>query len=248
MNLNIDELQNNYEKLLEFIKTNFKGDRKDNLIRLYDDFGERMILAPASSFNYFHSCYPGGYVVHVLNVIKFTNNMYKLWKMHGGDMKGYTEEELNFAALNHDIGKLGDLKNEFYIPCESDWHIKNQGKFYELNPKISNMRHTDRGLFLLQHYGINMTENEFLTIQIHDGTFEDVNDFYYKVWDKEKVLRNNMPIILHQADYMAYRIEHEQWKKSKIKENYNPSKKEKASKPLNADQKFDKLFDKLEED
>ena len=168
--------------------------------------------------------------------------MYKLWKHHGADMSGYTLEELNFAALNHDLGKIGDLKHEFYIPCESDWHIRNQGKFYEINPKIPNMKVQDRSLFLLQHYNIVMTQNEFLAIQIHDGMFEESNSFYYKGFDDNKVLKNNMPLILHQADYMSYRIEYEAWRKGK--KGYNPLKKN-IVKPIGSDKKFDDLFDKL---
>lgn len=247
MNLTVDELQENYEKLLTFIETNFEGERKEKLLKMYDELGERMVLAPASSYSHFHGCFPGGYVVHVLNVIKFTKNMYKMWKIHGSEMKGYTEEELMFAALNHDLGKLGDDKHEFYLPCESDWHIRNQGKFYEINPDIPNMRTAERSLYLLQHYGIKMTHNEYLTIQIHDGPFEEQNDYYFKVWDKDRVLKINMPLVLHQADFQAYRIEHELWRKSKSQDKYNPVKRKKNEKPEDADKKFDKLFDKLGE-
>jgi len=248
MNLTIDELQQNYEKLLEFIETTFlNGEVKDKLLTMYGDLGNRMILTPASSFTHFHGCFPGGYINHVLNVIKFSGNMYKLWKHHGADMSGYTETELMFAALNHDLGKIGDNKHDMYVPCESDWHIRNQGKYYEINPKIPNMRVSDRSLFLLQHYSVPMTHNEYLAIQIHDGPFEPENDFYFKVWDENKIIKNNLPLVLHQADYMAYRIEHEQWKKSKATEKYNPLKKEKQVKPESSDKKFDELFEKLGE-
>jgi len=247
MNLTVDELQSNYEMLLQFINDTFSGERKDKLLKLYDDLGDMIVLSPASSYSHFHGCFPGGYVIHVLNVIKFTKNMYKMWKMHGSDVSGYTEEELMFVALNHDLGKIGDGVHEFYMPCESDWHIRNQGKYYEINPDIPNMRVSDRSLFLLQNFGVNMTHSEYLGIQIHDGPFEDQNDFYFKVWDKDKVLKNNLPLIIHQSDYMAYRIEHEQWKKSTSTEKYNPGKKQKSEKPIGSDKKFDELFDKLGE-
>ena len=200
MNLTIDELQENYEKLLEFINVTFSGERKEKLTKMYDELGDRLVLAPASSYSHFHGCFPGGYVVHVLNVIKFPKNMYKMWKMHGADMRGYTEEELMFTALNHDLGKIGDDVHEFYLPNESDWHIRNQGKFYEINPNIPNMRVSDRSLYLLQKWDIGMSHNEFLTIQIHDGPFEEENNFYFKVWDKDRVIKNNMPLVLHLND------------------------------------------------
>ena len=42
-------------------------------------------------------------------------------------------EELLFAALHHDLGKLGTKEEMHYIPNDSDWHIKNQGAYYKIN-------------------------------------------------------------------------------------------------------------------
>ena len=52
------------------------------------------------------------------------------------DMSGYTKEELIFFALNHDIGKMGfpGEGNETYIPNDSEWHRKNMGRMYKVNP------------------------------------------------------------------------------------------------------------------
>ena len=130
MNLKVDELKENYDKLIEIINKNFTGDRKEKLLKMYDDLGERMLLAPASSYNYFHGAFPGGYVIHVLNVVKIIQTVYKLWKHYGAYTDDYTFEELIFVALNHDLGKIGNPEHEFYLPNDSDWHIKNQGKYY----------------------------------------------------------------------------------------------------------------------
>lgn len=240
MILTEDQLYENFQKLISFISENFKDERKEKLLKMYDELGERIILAPASSFSHFHGCFPGGYALHVLNVIEFSLNVYKLWKHHGSDLNGYTLEELKFCALNHDIGKLGDEKNELYIPNESDWHIRNQGRYYVNNPQLQRMRANERSLYLLQYYGIKMSQNEYIAIQIHDGLFEESNKYYYTSMNFDDLLKVNLPIILHQADYMAYRIEHEQWRKGK--NNYNPLKKEKTVKPIDADKLFDSLF------
>ena len=120
--------------------------------------------------------------------------------------------------------------------------------FYSIDSKMVSVTYeVYQKDFLLQKWDIGMSHNEFLTIQIHDGPFEEENNFYFKVWDKDRVIKNNMPLVLHQADYQAYRIEHEQWRKSVSKDKYNPGRKQKAEKPHNADKKFDELFEKLGE-
>ena len=67
----------------------------------------------------------------------------------------YTEKEVIFCAMHHDLGKIGDLKNEYYIPNESEWHRKNQGKIYNHNDKLHYMNVTDRTFWLLQHFWCN---------------------------------------------------------------------------------------------
>ena len=69
----------------------------------------------------------------------------------------YTEEELIFAAMHHDLGKVGDLHNDHYIPNDSDWHIKNQGKYYVNNPDLQFMTPPDRGIWILNQFGITIT-------------------------------------------------------------------------------------------
>ena len=43
-----------------------------------------------------------------------------------------------FVALNHDIGKMGfpGEGNETYLPNDSEWHRKNMGKIYKVNPGV----------------------------------------------------------------------------------------------------------------
>ena len=48
----------------------------------------------------------------------------------------FTDDELMFSALNHDLGKLGSLDGEQYQPNDSDQHVKNQGKIYKMNTDI----------------------------------------------------------------------------------------------------------------
>ena len=130
----------------------------------------------------------------------------------------YTEEELVFAALHHDLGKVGDLEDDYYIPNDSEWHIKNQGKYYVNNPELQFMTPPDRGIWLLNQFGIKMTMMEMIGIKLTDGMYDDGNIQYLKAYAPEKKLKSNMPLILHQADMATTRIEYEDWIRANKKE------------------------------
>ena len=103
----IDEkqIEQNWNNLITFIENNFDGEREKLLLELYNTYADRIGTSPASNRINYHSCYTGGYVCHVLNVIKCADKVSKLWMSLGGS-ETYTEEELNFCALNHDLGKV----------------------------------------------------------------------------------------------------------------------------------------------
>jgi hypothetical protein len=212
MNLTEEQLVKNWEDLMEVINKKFVGERRQKLLAMYEGFQERMMLAPASGIEHFHNCFAGGYVDHVLRVISCAERLYQQWEEMEADMSGYTFEELMFCALNHDLGKVGDIDNEYYVPNPSEWHRKNQGKIYDPNPNIQHMTVPHRSIWLLSQYNMKFSQNEMIGILTHDGVYDSANDAYLKPWGKEKALWNNLPIILHHADHMASRIEYENWK------------------------------------
>jgi len=212
----IDEnkIAQNWEDLIQVINTEFTGVRKDSLLDMYNFFQDRMMFMPASSYEHFHNCFTGGYVDHVLRVIECADSVYTNWQALGSNCSGYTREELIFAALNHDLGKVGTKDLEMYQPNPSDWHRKNQGRIYIANPDIPFMSVPDRSLLLLQQFGIQFSENEMMGIKLHDGMYDDANKPYFVAFKPESRMRTNLPIVLHHADHMASQIEYELWKES----------------------------------
>ena len=174
-----EEIQHNWDNLRQVIDVNFTGERLERLNEMYDFFEERMCLAPASGREHFHNAHPGGYVEHVLHITQFVQQIYRLWGQNGAKIDNFTEEELIFAALHHDLGKVGNLVEDNYIENDSDWHRKNQGLIYKHNPKIDYMTITDRACWILQHFNVNMTENEYIGLRLTDGMYEDANKGYY---------------------------------------------------------------------
>jgi hypothetical protein len=57
-----------------------------------------------------------------------------------------------------------------------------------------------------------MTQKEYLAIKLHDGLYDDVNKPYYITFNPDSKLRTNIVYILHQADFLASKIEYDTWK------------------------------------
>ena len=218
MTLTEQQIQDNYKELRKIINDTFSGLRLDKLNYMYDDLEDRMVVAPASSVEHYHNSKVGGYVEHILHVIKFSQQIKKVWEQAGATID-FTDEELVFAAMHHDLGKVGDEEgNEFYTPNESEWHIKNQGKIYNVNPDIEHMDVTDRSFFLLQHYGIKYSTREFYGIRLADGMYVKANEAYLKTSMPNMMLRTHLPVIVHQGDMMATYYERDMWKNGNKKE------------------------------
>jgi hypothetical protein len=127
----------------------------------------------------------------------------------GADVSTYTKEELVFSALNHDLGKMGSEEEESYIPQTDNWRREKLGEDYMFNTKVPFASVPDRGLFLLQSNSIQYTFNEMITIQTHDGLYDEANKKYLMTYMPEQKPRTSLPFIVHQADLMAARIEFE---------------------------------------
>ena len=224
MKLSPTKIKENWNKLITIINDTFSGERKEKLINMYNHFEDRMILAPASGSEHFHNCFPGGYVQHILNIVHFSKQFYQVWKNNGAYVDNFTEEEVVFAAMHHDLGKVGDLENDHYIPNPSDWHRKNQGKIYTPNPELQFMTPPDRGIWILNQFDIKITMNEMIGIKLTDGMYDEGNIQYLKAYAPEKKLKTNMPHILHQADMATTRIEYEMWIKEEQQEEVKVQK------------------------
>ena len=212
MELSADQIKTNWDKLISIIKDTYEegSERRENLLKMYHYFEERMMFAPGSGKIHYHNAFPGGYVDHILNVIDTCLKIHQVYK----DMKmkmNYTEEDVIFCAMHHDLGKIGDLNNDYYIPNESEWHRKNQGKIYNHNDKLHYMTVTDRSFWLLQHFNVTITELEFLGIKLADGLYEEGNERYYKTYIEGNGLKSSLPYLIHNGDSLATRMEHERY-------------------------------------
>ena len=228
------QIVENWEKLLQLIRDTFDEPRCQKLLDMYDYFDDRMPIAPASGKAHFHNAMAGGYVAHVLHVINCSIQIKKLWESDGAEIN-FTDEELIFAAMHHDLGKVGDLNQDYYIPQDSEWHRKNRGEIYKHNPNLQYMSVTDRAIFLLNHFGISMTQWEYIGLRLTDGMYEEANKSYYLTYNPDWALKSNIAYILHQADMMATHIEGDEWKRAD--EDYNTNLTTNMKKAVNGEKK-----------
>ena len=248
------QIVDNWTRLRDIITLTFEGDRVENLNKMYDHFEDRMCVAPASGKEHFHYAHVGGYIEHVLHIIDYSKQLKSVWESNGATIN-FTDEELIFAAMHHDLGKVGDLEHDYYVPNESEWHRKNQGAIYTHNKELQHMTVTDRAIFLLGHFKVPMSENEYIGLRLTDGMYEEANKTYYMNYNPDWSLKSNIAYILHQADMMATHIEGDQWKRgdkvesekvqksvTSIKQAVDTEVKEKFTKSTDAKDIFNELF------
>lgn len=206
LKLTEDQIAANLAKFYSYIDKYIKSPRKKKLIEFYKHREITLATSPASTKLHHHNCFAGGYIEHVNRVVDLALVLDRVWDKFG-QAKDYTEDELVFCAINHDLGKLGTDEQPFYLPNDSSWHVEKQGAHFKYNPALDHMRISDRSLFYLQQAGISMNEKEYLAIKVHDGLYEEANKSYLMPYGHEFEIKSNLSHILHQADFTASRIE-----------------------------------------
>ena len=209
MTLTADKIHSNYEKHLKIIDT-YIGDRKESCKKLIEHIGETYVMAPASGKSWHHNAIPGGYVDHVNRVVEYAIKSKRLYEEMGGTID-FTDEELVFSAIFHDLGKLGDGDTHNYEVQTDKWRQDKLFEKYTYNPNLPFMLIPDRSLYILQKFGIQVSHNEFLGIRLHDGVFDKANEAYFYSHNPNSRMKTNIVYVLHMADFMASKVEYDIW-------------------------------------
>lgn len=208
--LEAEQIAKNYEKHLKIIDT-YIGDRKDSILAMLKHMEETYIMAPASGKTWYHNAFAGGYVDHVNRVVQYAVEQSRLYEKMGGTLD-YTEEQLVFAALFHDLGKMGDGDQPNYIPQTDKWRQDKLSEMYTYNPDLDFMLIPDRSLFILQKFGIKVDQKEYLAIRCHDGVFDKANEAYFFSNVESSRQKTAIVSVLHSADFLASKVEYDMWK------------------------------------
>ena len=209
-----EQISKNWDKHLAIVEKFISEERREQVETMLEDLSDKMILAPASGKSHFHNAFPGGYIDHVNRVVYCALKTKALWEEMGADIN-FTDEELVFSALFHDLGKVGDGEKDGYLRQNDQWRQKNLNEQYTPNKELPFMLIQDRSLYILQKFGISLSHNEYMAIRLHDGIYDDANKAYFIGFNPDSKFRTNIVNILHQADYLASKVEYDTWYQSK---------------------------------
>ncbi len=188
------------EEQAEKIKTNFErfrrlceklGDNTEKVLKMIDTLGERLALCPASSKIHYHNAFPGGLVEHSLRVLAHTTKLVELYECE------VKKEDLILSCLFHDIGKVGSMDHERYLPQTQNWLLE-KGEIYEINKKCEQLPVPQMSMFLLQQFEIKLDYVPYTSILYNDGLYIDEN--------KNALKSYRVPLfctLLHQGDLVA---------------------------------------------
>lgn len=208
--LQAEQIQKNWEKHLKIVD-HYITDRKNDVNSMLEKLSDIYVMAPASSKTWYHNAFPGGYVDHVNRVVEFAIKQKNLYQEMGGNVD-FTDEQLVFSALFHDLGKIGDGEQPNYIPQTDKWRQDKLSEMYTYNPDLQFMLIPDRSLFILQKFGIKVDQKEFLGIRCHDGVFDKANEAYFFSNVESSRQKTSIISILHTADFLASKVEYDMWK------------------------------------
>ena len=76
------------------------------------------------------------------------------------------------AAFLHDLGKVGDGTEPYYLPQDNDWRRENLGEMFTINWEMTKRHYLPvpvRSLWFAQQYGVPLTQEEYQAVIASDG-------------------------------------------------------------------------------
>lgn len=185
----IDQLPDAHRKMMALIKT-MPSPRKEAVLEMMEGpVGEQYLAAPASTRRAHHNAFPGGLLLHSLNVL---DNLVKIADaLCPGRFPGH---QLAFCGLFHDLGKAGPRGLPTYIPTTEEWKRK-RGEFFEVDQK-NWLPTSEKGLYILQQEGVPVELDEYLAIRLNDGAGPAENKPY-------SFHTPTLALLTHWADHYA---------------------------------------------
>lgn len=155
-----EQIQSNWDTFCNFVE-NGSGDRSKEIASLLDSFGDRIATCPASTH-----LESGTLVDFNLKTLKACFQMNKKFGLN------LSEESMVICCLFRNLGLVGDLDADLFLP-EDGWH-QERGMLFKYNKDLQFMKPFDRTIWILNHFGISLTQDEFLAFLSGTGS----NDNY----------------------------------------------------------------------
>ena len=238
--INQEQMDNNWKELMTIIDKHFEGEQKENILKLHSDFEDEYKTAPASGRPNYHNCFKGGYLDHVLHVIK-NSLMIKNQYVANGVKCIHSDSDVVLAAMFHDLGKLGDGTQPYYKYQTDDWRRKKLNEWYTHNKDLDFMTVHDRALWILAKYNVDLNPHVYKAILCADGLFDPAAETYFRSYVDT---RHCLGSIVHFGDWLSTICEKQNWLQGEEEDSDEavgePKTSSKEIKNMKA--KFDELF------
>jgi len=238
--INQEQMDNNWKELMRIIDDYFDDAQFDNIMKLHKDFEDEYKTAPASGRPNYHNCFKGGYLDHVLHVIKNSLMIKKQYEANG--VKSiHSDSDVVLAAMFHDLGKLGDGTQPYYKFQTDEWRRKKLNEWYTHNKDLDFMTVHDRALWILAKYNVDLNPHVYKAIICADGLFDSAAETYFRSYVDT---RHCLGSIIHFGDWLSTICEKQNWLQGEEEHSDEAVEKRKTSEKdiKNMKAKFDELF------
>ena len=238
--INQEQMDNNWTELMSIIDKHFEGEQKENILKLHSDFEDEYKTAPASGRPNYHNCFKGGYLDHVLHVIKNSLMIKKLYEKNGVKLI-HSDSDVVLAAMFHDLGKLGDGIQPYYKFQTDEWRRKKLNEWYTHNKDLDFMTVHDRALWILAKYNVDLNPHVYKAKLCADGLFDPAAETYFRSYVDS---RHCLGSIVHFGDWLSTICEKQTWMQGEEEQSEEVLEKKKTSDKdiKNMKSKFDELF------
>ena len=154
-----------YEGLLNSLKD-------ENISKLLEEHGQRIIMTSFSQREKEPFCGIGGIVDYSLRLAKNANAICKALNYdvdRGSIIK---------CSLLSIVGRIGDIFSDRFVETTSDWHKEKLGQYFDWNENCPKYQINDMTLWFLQHYNIKLSWNEWNAISLLKDISSEDNKFY----------------------------------------------------------------------
>ena len=161
----IETLWHKYEKLLHKLE-----DKKIN--NLLEIQGERILTTSYSQREKEAFCGIGGIVEYSLELAKVAN------KISDALNYGVNKKTIIRCALLSILGRIGNLSQNRFKDTESEWHKEKLGQYFDWNEDCPKYQINDMTLYLLQHYDVKLSWEEWNAIMLLRDSSSEESKFY----------------------------------------------------------------------
>ena len=161
----VETLWNKYSNLL----ASLKSENVDNLVNSWD---QRIIMGTYSQREKEPFCGIGGLVEYSLDLAKKSNEISKALNYN------INKASIIKCSLLSIIGKVGNLTQNRFVDCTSEWHQNKLGQYYDWNEECEKYQTTDMTLFILQRFNVDLNWEEWQAISLLKDLSSEDNKFY----------------------------------------------------------------------